>query len=111
TPRHTFPIPAETSIPRPVLPAVGTTVGHWVADDPGADLELRQYLARPGVYRLEPAVERAIEGHIAGSHQRAAPVGKRLLVLPDLPAGRRIPRHERTEVPARTGKVGTGDAH
>src|SRR5205823_10800936 len=77
----------------------------------GTHLELRQHLPRPGIHRLEPAVERTVESHVAGGHQRAAPVWIRLPVLPDLAPGCRIPRHERTEVPARAGKVWTGDAH
>src|SRR6266513_5029193 len=101
--RQQCPVPAETGIHRHVLPAVGAAVGDRVTDDTGTDLELRQHLSRPGIHRLEPAVERTVESHVAGGHQRAAPVWIRLLVLPHLPAACRIPRHERAEGAARAG--------
>src|SRR2546429_2485378 len=103
------PAPADPGIHRDVLPAVRTAVRDRIADDPGADLELGEEFSGFGVHPLEPAVEGSVKGHIARGHERPAPGRKRLLIFPDLPPSRRVPRHERSEISAGAGEVGTRD--
>src|ERR1043165_5415105 len=105
------PVPTEAGIHRHILAPIGTAVGDWIADHAGTDLELRQHVPGPGVGRFEPTIEGAVKDDIPGGHERAAPVGKGLLVLPYLRAARRIPRHEAPQVTAGPCAVGTGNAH
>ena len=93
--------PPMPGVDRDVLLAVGAGVGHRVADDAGADLELPEHRAVARVDGLEPAVERAVEDDVARRRERAAPHRERLLDPPDLPARRRVPRDELALVAAR----------
>src|SRR6185437_13682654 len=99
--REQRPVAADTRVDRDVLPAVRPTVGHGVADDAGAHLELREHFAVTGIRSDEPAVERAVENDIAARYQRAAPVGKRQFVFPDLDPARGIPGDEAAEKASR----------
>src|SRR4051794_36467674 len=108
--REQEPVATDAGVDRYVLFTIRAAVGDRVAHDTGADLELGQELAGLRVHCLEPPVERAIERHVTGRDQRAAPIREMLFVLPYLLAGTRIPRHERAEVPPGTGMVGRARA-
>src|SRR6187551_1925978 len=76
---------SNPGIDRDVLLAVGADVGDRIADDAGAGLELPQFGAAPRVHRLEPAVHRAEEDHVAAGGEDAAVDGElRVLDAPDL---------------------------
>ena len=66
-------------------------------------MELPQQLAGLGVHRLEPAVQRPVEGDVAGRHQRAAPHRHVLVDGPDLGPLHGIPGHEFAAIAAGPG--------
>src|ERR1700733_571866 len=74
-----------------IFAPVRTTIGHRLADDPGAGLELPFQLACLGVDGFEPAIHGSVENEPAGSGHRAAPQRQVLLDGPDRLARYRIP--------------------
>src|SRR5205085_10064144 len=99
-------ITADAGVDSDVLLAVRGRIGDGVADDTGADLELPEQLARAGVRRLEPTVERAVEDDIAGGDEGAAPDRKGLPNSPHFPAIGRVPGDELAPVVTRTSGLG-----
>src|SRR6185503_5726028 len=93
---------ADTGVDGDVLLAVRTQIGDRVRHDAGSALELPQLGAGARVDRLEPAVHRAVEHHVAGGREHAA-VDRELLFLgaPDFLALHRIPRHQLAVIAAR----------
>src|SRR3989442_9264185 len=100
--RHTGAGPAAHSGEHgDVLLAVGSQIGHRVADDAGGRLELPQERAGGRIDRLQPAFHRAVEHDARGRRQRATIRRQVLLDFPlDLADGR-IPRDEPATVTAR----------
>src|SRR6185503_7705803 len=90
----------DTRENRDVLLAIGSAIGHRLADDPGANFRLPELLARLRVDCLEPAVHRAVERDVAGGDRDSTPDRKALLDRPYLFAADRVPRDELAAVAA-----------
>src|SRR5688572_7538248 len=86
-----------------VLLAVGTAISDRLTDDSRGGLRAPQLLTRPRVDGFEPAIHRAVEDHVAGGCQCAAPRHERLFDLPRRLSPRRIPCRDLTEMAARSG--------
>src|SRR4030095_4675691 len=82
--------------------AVRTAVGHGLSHDPGARLKLPLHLAGRRIYRLEHAIERAVEDQIAGSRERPAPQRQILLDLPRGLALSDVPREQLAAIATRS---------
>src|SRR6185437_1703964 len=92
---------ANSAQDRHILLSVRSFVSDWLADDSRSGLESPKRLAAAGIYRLEPAVHGAVEHHIAGGYNGAAPDWKHLIYGPDLLGLDRIPGRENAAISTR----------
>src|SRR4051794_34816850 len=102
--RHDRPGPAaDPGQDRDIFLAVRAAEDRRLADDPGAGLELPQFVAAFRIDSFEPAVHRAVEDQVGRGRRGAAPHRKILLDTPELAPFRDVPGRELAAVAARAG--------